>query len=150
MKKQHISSGACLAILLAGTFSWAGGIVGDWKTIDDETGRTKSIVRISQTGGGEFEGQVMEILYSEKGPNPVCKECTGERKDQPIKGMVILWGLREAGDGTWKGGEILDPKNGKIYRAKLHLRADGKLEVRGFIGVSLIGRTQVWEPAGTE
>jgi len=136
--------------MLAGTFLQAGTVIGDWKTIDDETGVTKSIVRISQNADGELEGQVIEILHSEQGPNPVCKECPGDRKGKPIKGMVILWGLKESGENSWKGGEILDPKKGKIYRAKLSLRDDGKLEVRGFIGFSLIGRTQVWEPVEAE
>ncbi len=146
MKSQNIFKGAGLAMMLAGTFLQAGTVTGDWKTIDDETGVTKSIVRISQNPDGELEGKVVEILHSEQGPDPICKECPGDRKGKPIKGMVILWGLTDAGDDTWKGGEILDPKKGKIYRAKLRLREDGKLEVRGFIGFSLIGRTQVWEP----
>ena len=62
--------------------------------------------------------------------------------------MIILWGLRASGDTGWKGGQIIDPTKGKVYKAKLKLREDGKLEVRGFIGFSFIGRTQVWEPEG--
>jgi len=58
--------------------------------------------------------------------------------------MTILWNLRRQGD-TWEGGEILDPENGSVYRCKLHPVSDGsKLEVRGFIGISLLGRTQTW------
>lgn len=125
--------------------SSAGGIAGDWRTIDDVTGKTKSIVRIEQTADGEYEGTVMEILHSDRGPNPLCDDCEGERKGQPIKGMVILWGLKESKENRYKGGEILDPKNGKIYKAKLKLREDGDLEVRGFIGFSLLGRSQVWK-----
>lgn len=125
----------------------AGSIVGNWRTIDDVTGKTKSIVKIYKTDHGDFEGLVSKIIHSDLGPNPVCEKCKGERHNQPIEGMVILWGLEQDGEEDWKGGEILDPKNGKIYKAKLHLREDGKLEVRGFIGFALIGRTQVWEPA---
>ena len=128
--------------------SAADSVVGDWKTIDDVTGKTKSIVRISKTDHGDYEGQVIEILHSDRGPNPLCDDCPGELRGKPVKGLVILWGLKDAKENNWKGGEIIDPKNGKIYKAKLHLREDGKLEVRGFIGISLLGRTQVWEPAG--
>lgn len=124
----------------------AGSIVGNWRTIDDVSGKTKSIVTIYKTEQGDFEGKVSKIIHSDLGPNPICENCKGERHNQPIEGMVILWGLGQDSDTEWKGGEILDPKNGKIYKAKLRLRDDGKLEVRGFIGFSLIGRTQVWEP----
>lgn len=131
---------------MAGTLqSIGGGIEGEWRTIDDVTGKTKSIVRIERTADGEYEGTVIEILHSDRGPNPLCDDCKGERKGQPVKGMVILWGLKEAKKQQYKGGEILDPKNGKIYKAKLKLLEDGDLQVRGFIGFSLLGRSQVWK-----
>jgi len=121
-------------------------VVGNWRTIDDETGKTKSIVQITESLSGEIQGRVIEILHSNRGPNPLCDNCPGERAGKPVKGMVILWGMSASGDDQWKGGQIIDPTKGKIYKAKLKLREDGKLEVRGFIGFSLIGRTQVWEP----
>ncbi len=137
-----------LFLLVIGNFSLdAGGIAGDWRTIDDETGVTKSIVRITQSPDGAFEGRVIEILHSDRGPNPVCEKCPGDLRGKPIKGLVILWGLKATGDDEYKGGEILDPMKGKIYKARLKLLPDGRLEVRGFIGFSLIGRSQVWEPA---
>jgi uncharacterized protein (DUF2147 family) len=119
--------------------------VGVWRTIDDKTKVERSVIRISEAEGGELRG-VVEKIFDQPGDDPahLCKECKGERKDQPIIGMAILWGLKKQGDG-WAGGEILDPKNGKIYRAKMSLSEDGNsLNVRGFIGVSLIGRTQTW------
>lgn len=119
--------------------------VGVWRTIDDKTKKERSVIRISEAEGGELRG-VVEKIFDQPGDDPahLCKECKGERKDQPIIGMAILWGLKKQGDG-WAGGEILDPKNGKIYRAKMSLSEDGNsLNVRGFIGVSLIGRTQTW------
>ena len=134
-------------LLLGSSLAAASPITGNWRTIDDESGKAESIVRLYLNEAGELEGQVMEILHSERGPNPLCEKCPGERKGQPVKGMVILWGLENAGDGLWKGGKILDPKTGKVYKAKLRLREDGHLEVRGFIGFSLLGRTQVWKPA---
>ena len=120
-------------------------VEGQWRTIDDETGRAKSVVEIAMTPDG-LEGKVVEILHSDRGPNPLCEKCPGDRRGKPITGMVILWGLSKDKEGRWSGGRILDPTKGKIYKAKLELREDGRLAVRGFIGFSLLGRTQVWEP----
>ena len=122
----------------------AGSPAGTWRSIDDKTKQERSIIRISEEKG-EFKG-VVEKLFDQPGDDPShrCKECKGERKDQPIIGMTILWGLKKDGD-IWAGGEILDPHNGKIYRCKMTLSEDGKsLNVRGFIGISLIGRSQTW------
>jgi uncharacterized protein (DUF2147 family) len=118
--------------------------VGTWTTIDDATGKPKSIVQITESGG-KLEGKVLEVLQSEQGPHPVCKECTGERKDQPVEGMVIIWGVEKDGD-VWDGGKILDPKNGKIYKVRLTpMESGNKLDVHGYIGFALLGRSQVWE-----
>lgn len=117
---------------------------GVWTTIDDATGKPKSIVEISEQNG-ELTGKVVEVLQSDQGPHPRCTACTGDLKDQPVEGMTILWGLKKDGD-SWEGGKILDPKSGKTYKCKMHLTDGGqKLEVRGFIGFSLLGRSQVWE-----
>src|SRR3546814_7589724 len=82
--------------------------VGTWTTIDDETGQPKSTVEIYETRNGSLAGRVVEVLNSEQGDNPVCKECEGERKGKPIEGMVILWGAKPDG-GPWNGGKIRDP-----------------------------------------
>lgn len=118
--------------------------VGLWKTIDDETKQPRSLVRITESGG-VYEGKVEKIFPREgDDPNNLCKACKGDLKDKPVLGMTILWGLKADGKG-FAGGEIMDPKNGKTYRCKMALVEDGKkLNVRGFIGVSLIGRTQTW------
>ncbi|MCF7223205.1 DUF2147 domain-containing protein [Marilutibacter chinensis] len=122
----------------------SGSPVGSWTTIDDKTGRPKSIVEIYEATDGTLAGRVSEVLQSDRGPNPVCDKCSGDRKDKPVKGMVILWGLRRDGD-VWEDGQILDPATGKVYSAKITPTADGsKLEVRGFVGFSLLGRTQTW------
>ena len=118
--------------------------VGTWKTIDDETKKVKSIVEISEVNG-EIVGKVKEVLQSDKGPNPLCDQCEGERKNQPVTGMTIIWGMKKDGD-VWDGGTILDPKNGNTYGCKLTPIENGeKLQVRGFKGFSLLGRTQIWE-----
>jgi uncharacterized protein (DUF2147 family) len=136
---------AMLMVMLAGAaLADTSSPAGVWKSIDDKTKNERSIIRITEVNG-EFKG-VVEKIYDQPGDDPahLCKECKDERKDKPIVGMTILWGLKKDGDG-WSGGEILDPKNGKIYRAKMSLSEDGKsLKVRGFIGISLIGRTQTW------
>ncbi|MEG3192277.1 DUF2147 domain-containing protein [Lysobacter sp. D1-1-M9] len=118
--------------------------VGTWTTIDDETGRPKSVVEIYRAGDGSLAGRVNEVLQSEQGPDPVCDQCPGERRDQPVEGMEILWGISRNGE-VWDGGKILDPASGKIYSVRLKpIEAGSKLEVRGFIGFSLLGRTQTW------
>src|SRR5690606_6017839 len=115
--------------------------VGRWTTIDDSTGKPKSIVEIEQAANGTLTGKVVEILQSDKGPNPVCDKCDGERKGKPIKGMTILWGLKPDGAQVWDGGSILDPAKGKTYKAKITLTDGGKkLQMRGYIGIEALGR----------
>lgn len=111
--------------------------VGLWKTIDDSSGQPRGVVRIREVNG-RLEGTV-EKGFPKPGEDqpPKCDKCDGARHNQPILGMTILWGLTKQGD-EYQGGEILDPESGKIYRAKMKLIDNGrKLEVRGFIGVSL-------------
>ncbi|WP_049622314.1 DUF2147 domain-containing protein [Frateuria defendens] len=118
--------------------------VGTWKTIDDKTHQPKSIVAITEQGG-ELQAKVLKVLQSDEGPHPTCTKCEGERKNQPVEGMTIMWGVKPDGD-EWSGGRILDPKNGKVYKVKLSLLEGGsKLDVHGYIGFALIGRSQVWE-----
>lgn len=118
--------------------------VGLWRTIDDKSGKERSLVRVSEANG---QLQItIEKLFREPGeePNPLCDKCPGERKNKPVTGMQIGSGLKKSGE-VWSGGEILDPENGKTYKCKVWLEDKGnKLHVRGFIGVSLLGRTQVW------
>lgn len=118
--------------------------VGTWRQIDDVTGKPKSVIEITEEHG-KLQGKVLRVLFSDEGLHPICKKCEGERKDQPVEGMVIMWNVVKDGQ-KWGDGKILDPKNGKIYKVKLSL-ADGgqKLDVRGYLGFSLLGRTQTWE-----
>ena len=142
--RYMVLSAVGLTLLAGNAFADTMSPVGVWRTIDDKTKKERSIIRITEVNG-ELRG-VVEKIFDQLGDDPqhLCRKCDGERKDKPIVGMTILWGLKKDGDG-WSGGEILDPKNGKTYRAKMTLSEDGKsLKVRGFIGVSLIGRTQTW------
>jgi uncharacterized protein (DUF2147 family) len=135
---------ACLLAMACGTAFAQATPAGLWKTIDDATKTEKSLVRITDNGG-VLTGKVEKIL-SDK-PDAKCVECTDERKGQPVQGMTILRGIKpDASDkGTWVGGDILDPNDGKIYKVLLKL-ADGgkKLDVRGYIGMPMLGRTQTW------
>jgi uncharacterized protein (DUF2147 family) len=118
--------------------------VGLWKTIDDTSGKPSALIRITEQKG-ELQGKIEKLFRApEEDQNPVCVQCTDARKDQPIVGMTIVSGLKKTGD-EYTGGEILDPKNGKIYKSKLTVRDGGKkVEVRGFVGVPMFGRSQVW------
>ena len=118
--------------------------VGLWRTIDDQTGKPRGLVRITEASG-EYQARV-EKTFPKPGedPNPKCEKCEGARQNQPVIGMTILWGLTKQGD-EYHGGEILDPENGKVYRARIRLEDGGKkLDVRGFIGFSFFGRSQTW------
>jgi uncharacterized protein (DUF2147 family) len=116
---------------------------GLWKTIDDNTGKPRSLIRINENNG-EFSAVVEKGLLETDTGDKVCDKCTDERKGQKIIGMTIAKGLKKNGS-KYDGGEILDPDNGKIYKCKMTLNEAGdKLEVRGYIGISLIGRSQTW------
>ena len=129
-----------LIFLLFSISIWAQTAVGIWKTIDDEDGTVKSHVSIYESNGKLF-GKVIKLINPEK---TICSECKGEKKDKPIEGMIIMWDLQQDQSYLWKGGKILDPKNGKEYKCKIELEDTNTLKVRGFIGFSLLGRTQIW------
>ncbi|WP_310377547.1 DUF2147 domain-containing protein [Flavobacterium sp.] len=116
-------------------------VIGKWKTIDDETNQPKSIVEIYEIKG-KIYGKVIEIIELEH-KNKVCSNCSGDDKNKPILGMTIIKGLIK--DKTeYSAGKILDPKNGKLYKCYITLETKDKLKVRGYIGISLFGRTQYW------
>jgi uncharacterized protein (DUF2147 family) len=117
---------------------------GLWSTISDTDGRPTAVVEIRQDHG-EYVGVVRGFLVAAEPEDSVCGKCSGERKGKPIIGMEILRHMRPDGDDAWSGGEILDPENGRTYRAKMKLTNGGKtLVVRGYIGFSLFGRSQTW------
>jgi len=125
----------------------AGSVTGLWKTIDDVTGKPKSIIRITESGG-VLSGTVIKI-FPRPGhdQNAVCEQCKGSLHNKRIVGMTVMNGLSEEKNnpGNWSGGRILDPENGKTYRCALHLKDGGQvLSVRGYIGVQLFGRSQEW------
>lgn len=115
-------------------------IEGKWKTIDDETGKAKSYVEIFKKSDGKYYGKVAQLLIKPTDPN--CTGCKDDRKGKPILGMEVIRGLSKDGN-EFTGGTITDPKNGKTYKCTITKDGD-KLNVRGYMGISLIGRTQTW------
>lgn len=118
--------------------------IGLWKIIGDQSGEPEALIQISEKNG-TLEGKIVSI-FPRPGVDPEarCESCSGERKNKPIKGLTILNGLRARGD-EFTDGEILDPDSGDIYRCTLKISSDNrKLFVRGYLGISIFGRTQTW------
>ncbi|MFA5960612.1 MAG: DUF2147 domain-containing protein [Tatlockia sp.] len=114
---------------------------GTWTTIDDKTGQKRAVIRVSESNG-QLSGTIVKV-YPQPGDTGICSKCPGAFKNKKITGLQILWGLADKGNGVWDGGQILDPKTGQVYRAKMTLQGN-KLYVRGYVGISALGRTQVW------
>lgn len=129
-----------LSFLLSSVLA-AQSITGQWTTIDDATGKPRAIVNLS-VSGGVLQGRIIKV-FPQAGDTGICSKCPGQFKDKPIKGIGFIWGLKQKSEGEWTDGHILDPKTGKVYRAKMTLKGN-KLDVRGYLGISLLGRTQVW------
>lgn len=130
-----------LACILSLSNLSAQDVFGKWKTIDDSTGEAKSYVEIYEKDAKVY-GKIVELINPKK-ENPICDKCCCEDKDQPILGLQFIKGLVKDGD-EYNGGKILDPDNGKLYKCYITLEEDNKLKVRGYIGFSLLGRTQYW------
>jgi len=147
---KHNLFGTFLFFLLTGFNVFAQDLttpLGKWRSIDDETHKPKSIIEIYADTEGKLQGKIIQLFREpSEDQNPKCDKCQGDKKDQPVLGMQIMKNFSKKDPGKWTDGEILDPKNGKTYSCKLSLIEGGKkMEVRGFIGFSLLGRTQVWE-----
>ncbi|MCJ8313355.1 MAG: DUF2147 domain-containing protein [Saccharospirillaceae bacterium] len=128
-------------LMLISMSAFSADITGKWKSIDDETGKAKSIIEI-WFDGKRYQGKIVKLLSSAE-VNPLCTECKGSLKDQPIIGMQIITDAKKSGK-KYKKGEILDPSEGKSYSLVMQLQGDDKLKVRGYIGFALLGRTQYW------
>jgi len=129
-----------IALIMVSYFSVnAQDVVGRWKSIDDETGKAKSIIEIYKKGDKYF-GKIVKLLNE---PDGICRTCETKYKNKNIEGLVILTDL-EKDDDEYNDGEIMDPKNGKTYSCYIKLESPNKLKVRGYLGFSLLGRTQYW------
>ena len=138
MKKIFLTFALILSVAITGI---AQDVTGKWKTIDDKSGEAKSIVEIFKKNGKVY-GKVVKILDPTK-QEATCRNCPEELNGKPILGMVILNDLEKDGD-EYSGGTVLDPDNGKVYKCLIALEEPNKLKVRGYIGISLIGRSQFW------
>ncbi|MBL8309326.1 MAG: DUF2147 domain-containing protein [Burkholderiales bacterium] len=141
MKLAFALSAALAALAVSGGAA-AQTPVGLWKTIDDSTGKEKSYVRITESNG-VVTGKVEKILDPSKADQK-CDECSDDRKGKPVVGMTIIRNVKKQ-DGNWGGGDILDPNNGKVYSVRITPSSDNKkLDVKGYIGAPILGRTQTW------
>ena len=117
-------------------------VLGDWYTLDDDTGEIQSIVSLSLADDGTLIGIISKLLEE---ADALCDKCEGDKKDKPIEGMQFIWAAKKTSEGKWEEGKILDPESGSVYNGNMTLLEDpNKLEVHGYIGISLFGRSQVW------
>jgi uncharacterized protein (DUF2147 family) len=117
--------------------------VGVWRQVD-EAGNVGALVAITEEGG-VFKGRLSQ-LFLDPGddPNPICKKCPGDKLNQPLLGLVFIDGMKQSGL-DYDGGTILDPETGNVYRARMRLNPSGtELTVRGYLGLSIFGRSQTW------
>ncbi len=131
-----------LIIVLFTHSAQSNSLEGIWITKDDVTGREKSEVLLYKDNG-KLHGKIINLLLPED-KGKLCTKCKGEYKNKPIEGMIILNDLILE-DGIWEDGTIIDPKSGKIYDCYLSLEKQNTLKVRGYLGFSLLGRTQIWK-----
>jgi len=117
-------------------------IFGKWKSIDSKTGKTEAIIEVFQENKKAY-AKIIDIL-NPADKDKICIYCKGKNKNKPILGMIILDGLKEDGD-EWSGGKIVDPKNGNTYKCYIKLKDNNTLKLRGYIGISLFGRTEYWK-----
>jgi len=119
--------------------------VGVWKTIDDKTKTERAQIRITDSGG-VLSGKVEKLLAADAKPDAVCDKCSDDRKDKPMVGLEVIRGVKKAdSEGLWDGGTILNAAEGKIYKVRMTpVEGGAKMEVRGFVGMPMLGRTQVW------
>lgn len=152
LKKQLAILSVCLVSLASGAIhaQTADPAIGIWKTIDDKTNQPSSLIKIEQVNG-ILEGTIIKT-FPQSGQSLLvnCTLCKDDRKDKPLIGMKIMTDLKQEQTGSWSGGKILDPKEGEIYKVKLITEDGKKMDVRGYIGVPLLGRTQVWYKAEQE
>lgn len=139
-----VLSSITLALFIETPLAYSASLVGVWQTFSDKTGEAESLIQLTESNG-RIDGKVMQVFSPPSDTStPLCEACTGTNKDKPVVGMTILHAMVSA-DPAYAQGDILDPEDGQHYKCKLHLISDSVLEVRGYLGVSLFGRTQTWK-----
>ena len=143
MRYTHMSILFTFFFLLASIHSQGQNCLGTWKVIEDKSNEPACILKLYEENG-KINGKLLKILKSDtKQKNPMCVNCTDDRKDKPVIGMEVVRGMRKKGK-YWSGGRLLDPHTGKTYKCYLELVNKDKIKARGYIGISLLGRTQYW------
>jgi hypothetical protein len=119
--------------------------VGLWQSVDQDTKQPNGWFLITDHGG-VYDGLIAKMfLQPGQDPKVVCSRCKDDRRDKPWLGLEIIRGMKAAGDNKYEGGTILDPRDGNVYDAEMTLSPDGQtLVVRGYLGISLLGRNQYW------
>lgn len=116
---------------------------GTWKTIDDNTNKARGVIKLYVINNVLYGKVIKTFLKS--GNNPLCEKCSGNFKNKPMIGLQNIWGLKKVSDLEWSGGKILEPATGKIYSCSITLNPNNQqLVIHGYLGVSLLGRTQTW------
>ncbi|GAA5188159.1 DUF2147 domain-containing protein [Acinetobacter kookii] len=143
--KKNLLFTAFASVVFSGNV-WANDLSGTWKTIDDKTGSSKAILEMRQESNGTYTAKIVKVTprpgYT---PKETCVNCPAPYTDKPILGLDILTGLKPAGNNQFVNAKVLDPLNGKIYSGKAKLSPNGKrLTLRGYVGVSALGRSQTW------
>ena len=145
--KQSVVLAFTLAAALMPAGAWAENAspVGLWRNVDDVSGKPRALIRITESNG-TLQGKIEKVFRTQsEDRNPKCEKCEGALKNAPVIGLAILSGLKKEGT-EYTGGQILDPDNGKIYSSKIRLTDGGKkLDVRGYVGAPMLGRSQIWE-----
>ena len=133
------------ALMSSGAWTDNASPVGLWRNVDDVSGKPRALIRVTESNG-TLQGKIEKVFPApSEDRNPKCEKCEGALKNVPVIGLVILSGLKKDG-AEYTAGKILDPDNGKVYSSKIQLTDGGKkLNVRGYIGVSMLGRSQIWE-----
>jgi uncharacterized protein (DUF2147 family) len=137
------------AVMAQGPPSDARAYLGEWRTIDDETGEAKSIVQIYEQDGQVF-GRIVRLLPTRENPRGVCVDCAARFDGRDLRGEVIIRDMTwNASNNRFEGGRILDPKSGREYRSWMQIQTPGELTVRGFVSIlgARVGRSQTWHRA---
>ena len=143
MTKQLIGA---LLLSAVSSFSFAEDIIGLWQSIDDKTGAPKALVEIRKEADNTYAGKVVKLTpragYT---PKETCVDCPPPYTNKPIIGLDVVTGLKSTDGLNYTSGRILDPNTGKLYSMKAKLSSNGKrLHLRGYLGVSALGRNQIW------
>ena len=143
--KKNLLIGACASLMFSGSL-FAADLTGTWQSIDDKTGSPKALIEITKAENGTFTGKIVKVTpragYT---PKTMCVDCPAPYTNKPLVGLEIIKGLQHVDNNNYANGRILDPLAGKMYSLKGRLAANGKrLTLRGYVGISAIGRTQTW------